>query len=534
MPWGIQDGYHDIRGEWHETSPAVRRQLRVAMGGLGDVEDPPPQTRPVWFVRHGTGPRIDRPAELVLEDGTHVKAVERLPRDLPLGYHDLHPDDGGATTRLIVSPERCHVRDGGRSWGWAAQLYATRSSASWGIGDFADLRTLARWSAQLGAGYVALNPIHAARSVPDPEPSPYFPSSRRFRDPLYLRIEDVPGFDPSDQTLSDAARAGRKLNDSRVIDRRRVHALKRTALERLWETFDGDTRFDAYVDDQGNALRQYAIYCTLAEEHGSGWSAWPSEHRRADSPSVERFASGHEEHVQFHSWIQWLLDEQLERAGDELALLGDLAVGVDPDGADAWVWRDVLAPGVRIGAPPDEFNLAGQDWGLPPFVPWRLRAARLRADRADASRRAPPLGRAAHRPRHGVVPPVLDPGGMHRGRRSLCALSRHRPARHRRSRERARRSGDRRRRPRHRRGLGPRPPRRTRCPVVSSRVVRGHASRVVPRACGRVRVDPRPPDDSRGLDGCRPEGPAASRARAQRGGSCRAPAAAGGADGART
>ena len=78
--------------------------------------------------------------------------------------------------------------------------------------------------------------------------------------------------------------------------------------------------------------------------------------------------------MRFHSWIQWLLDEQLAHAGRELALLGDLAVGVDPDGADAWVWRDVLAPGVRVGAPPDEFNLAGQDWGLPPFVPWRLRA----------------------------------------------------------------------------------------------------------------------------------------------------------------
>ena len=72
-------------------------------------------------------------------------------------------------------------------------------------------------------------------------------------------------------------------------------------------------------------------------------------------------------------------------------LLGDLAVGVDPDGADAWVWRDVLAPGVRIGAPPDEFNLAGQDWGLPPFVPWRLRAVGLRAVRADGAGRAPPL-----------------------------------------------------------------------------------------------------------------------------------------------
>jgi 4-alpha-glucanotransferase len=374
MPWGIEDGYHDIRGEWHETSPAVRRQLRVAMGGLGDVEDPPPQTRPVWFVRHRTAPRIDRPAELVLEDGTHLKASDRLPPDLPLGYHDLHPNDGGATTRLIITPDRCHVVEGERSWGWTVQLYAARSSASWGIGDLADLRALARWSAALGAGYVAVNPLHAPRLQPEPEPSPYYPSSRQFRNPLYVRIEDIRGFDASDQVQFEAAVAGRKLNDSRFIDRGRVYALKLAAFERLWEKFDGDARFDAYVDEQGHALRQFAIYCTLAEEHRSGWSTWPSQYRRADSPGVERFATANEDRVRFHSWIQWLLDEQLARAHHELPLLGDLAVGVDPDGADAWVWRDVLAPGVRIGAPPDEFNLAGQDWGLPPFVPWRLRA----------------------------------------------------------------------------------------------------------------------------------------------------------------
>ena len=210
MPWGIEDGYHDIRGQWHETSPEVRRQLRVAMGGLGDVEDPPPQSRPVWFVRQGTDPQINRPAELVLEDGTRLKAVDRLPPDLPVGYHDLLPDDGGATTRLIVTPDRCHLGARDRSWAWTVQLYATRSSASWGIGDLADLRTLARWSAGLGAGYVAVNPLHAPRPSPEPEPSPYFPSSRRFRNPLYLRIEEVPGFDPADDALASAATAGRR------------------------------------------------------------------------------------------------------------------------------------------------------------------------------------------------------------------------------------------------------------------------------------------------------------------------------------
>ena len=282
--WGIEDGYFDIRGQWHDTPPAMRRQLRVAMGGLGDVEDPPPRTRPVWFVRYGSAPPIDRPAELVLEDGTRLTAHEQLPPDLPLGYHELLPNDGGPTTRLIVTPDRCHLGSRERAWGWAVQLYAARSSASWGIGDLGDLRALAKWSAGLGAGFLGVNPLHASRPVPDTESSPYFPSSRRFRNPLYLRIEDVPGFSDADPVLSDAAAAGRALNASRVIDRGHVHVQKLRALEQLWSFFDGHAAFDAYVAEHATALEQYAVYCTLAELHGSGWSEWPSEHRRCDSP----------------------------------------------------------------------------------------------------------------------------------------------------------------------------------------------------------------------------------------------------------
>ena len=79
--------------------------------------------------------------------------------------------------------------------------------------------------------------------------------------------------------------------------------------------------------------------------------------------------------VAFWAWLQFLLDDQLRRAEEPLPLLTDLAIGVDPDGADAWVMQDLLAHGVRVGAPPDEFNRSGQDWGLPPFVPHALRDA---------------------------------------------------------------------------------------------------------------------------------------------------------------
>ncbi|MEY2452303.1 MAG: 4-alpha-glucanotransferase [Acidimicrobiaceae bacterium] len=373
-PWGIDDGYWDIAGRWHDTPEPTKRALRVAMGGLSDVADPPPATRPVWFVRYGSAPAIERPADLVLEDGTRVTATAALPPDLPLGYHDLLPNDGGPTTRLIVAPDRCHLPEGLRTWGWSAQLYATRSRASWGIGDLGDLATLARWAAAGGAGVVGINPLHAAQPGPQQDPSPYFPSSRRFRNPLYLRVEDVPGFSTTDKTLALAAEAGRSLNDNRIIDRDAVHALKLPALELLWNGFSDDAAFDAFLARGGSALRQFGVYCALAERHGGGWTEWPSEYRRPDSPSVTRFAAAQHERIRFHCWLQWLLDEQLASAGAEIALLGDLAIGFDPCGADAWVWQDTMAQGVRVGAPPDAFNADGQDWGLPPFVPWKLRA----------------------------------------------------------------------------------------------------------------------------------------------------------------
>ncbi len=180
--WGIEDGYWDVGGTWHDTPETTRRRLRVAMGGLADVDDPPPAGRPVWFVRHGTPAPTERPAEVVLEDGTSVLVDDALPPDLPLGYHDLHPSDGGPTTRLIVVPDRCAPAPE-RTAGWTIQLYAARSSASWGIGDLADLASLTQWATATGAGFVALSPLHAPLPVESPEPSPYFASSPSVAEP---------------------------------------------------------------------------------------------------------------------------------------------------------------------------------------------------------------------------------------------------------------------------------------------------------------------------------------------------------------
>lgn len=372
----IDDGYVDVHGTWHATDPQVRAALEAAARGAGPVptEPVPP---PLWFVRPGERHTMHRPATITLEDGTELDDVADLPPDLPIGYHRLDPDDGGPTTHLFVAPRRAApVPDRVRAV--AVQVYAARSTRSWGIGDLGDVADLARWAGNHGADSLLLSPLHAPLPVEGADPSPYFASSRLWRNPLHLHIEAIPGWDDADPELVELAEQGRALDQASRIDRARVWELKRAALGRLWATRrPRDRAFARWRAEQGDLLQGYATFCALAEHHGEGWHAWPATHRRPDAPAVERFAAEHADAVTFHAWVQWLLDRQHAEAASAapLGLVHDLAVGASPDGADGWLWQDVLAPGVRVGAPPDEFAPDGQDWGLPPFSPTRLRAA---------------------------------------------------------------------------------------------------------------------------------------------------------------
>ena len=371
--WGVLTGFRDATGGWRTASPET---ISAVLDALGADSERPADDGAVLVVRAGRRPRLAAPATLVLEDGTDLGTVSgRLPAGLPLGYHRLAREDG-TSTRLIVSPGRCHLPPRLRTWGWAVQLYALRSRRSWGIGDLADLADLAaRSAAELGAGMLLVNPLHAAAPTIPQQTSPYYPSSRLYRNPLYLRIEDVPGAAALGTRLEGLAAAGRELNRERLIDRDAVFGLKSEALESIWNGFHGDPGFDAYRAAEGEQLERFATWCALAEVHGPRWQEWPEGLRRPTGAEVERFRAERRRRVDHHAWLQWLIDRQLAAASEPLAVMHDLAVGVDPGGADAWSWQEILTPGVRVGAPPDEFNTAGQDWGLPPFHPWRLRRA---------------------------------------------------------------------------------------------------------------------------------------------------------------
>ncbi|SER15796.1 4-alpha-glucanotransferase [Faunimonas pinastri] len=278
-----------------------------------------------------------------------------------------------------------------RTWGVSTQVYSLRSERNWGMGDFEDLARYSEIAAEHGADFVGVNPLSALFFARPEHFSPFSPSNRQFLNPLYIAVDRIDGADELevDEELLAHARA------CETVDYRAVAALKKPALIHLFERFRaraerGDEpeaeSFETFSAHFGQPLYLHALFETLSEfmvqqGHGAGWYGWPEEYRHPGSDSVRAFAEEQAERVAFHVWLQWHADRQLGEAqhracaaGMRIGLYLDLAVGVSSDGSATWSERELTIPSARIGAPPDYFNAAGQDWGLAPLSPATLEA----------------------------------------------------------------------------------------------------------------------------------------------------------------
>ncbi len=370
---GVATWYRDAQRRRVDVDPDVVRRV---LGLLGVSADTPAQVRDALaaarvpqppgtvVLRQGRSRKVGEPGVLTDEHGTEVPVDGALPADLAPGWYSLTSADQ-RTTVLVAPPA---LPEPPRTWGWQLQLYALRSADSWGIGDLADLREFITWTATAhGSGTVLVNPLHAVTPTSPVQASPYSPSSRRFVNPLYLRITDIAAYRRGDPALRAAVDARWAGTPSERIDYEAIWRAKQAALELLWRA-DG-----APHPAMSEGLRDFATFCALAQRHGPCWSRWPTELRHPASASADP------RQVAFHAWVQQQCTEQLAATRDaargmDIGVVHDLAVGVDPEGADAWALQDVLATGVSVGAPPDTFNQQGQDWGLPPWRPDRLAA----------------------------------------------------------------------------------------------------------------------------------------------------------------
>lgn len=326
---------------------------------------------PTVVVRAGRARDVGVPGVVELEDGGTLEVDGTLPGDLPTGYHRLRAGD--ETAHLLVVPER--MPEVPLTWGWMLQLYSMHSRESWGMGDFADLAAIARRAAsEQGAGVLLVNPVQAVAPAHPVQRSPYSPASRRFANPLYLRVTETAAYAAADAATREQVLALAPEAEPELIDYDAVWDAKLEALERLW-------RFAERVEPDAS-LRDFATYCALAEELGADWRGWPEELRDPRGDGVARERERRADRIAFHAWLQHECRAQLDRAraeakdaGMSVGLVHDLPVGVSPAGADTWAQPELFAQDVRVGCPPDAFNELGQDWGLPPWRPDALAAA---------------------------------------------------------------------------------------------------------------------------------------------------------------
>ncbi len=337
--------------------------------------------------------------ESTLRDRKFVRKPISLPQDLPLGYHKitLSLENGPTSTaRLIVAPERAYQPqwlENGRGAGIAVSLYGVRSDRNWGCGDCTDLERLIDWTADLGAGFVALNPLHALANRQPYNTSPYLPNSIFYRNHIYLDIERIEDFPASSwaQRLIHSERVQHALADLRNaqyveyegVSRIKLEFLKICFLNFLIKEYRRDSErareFKAYVDREGDLLHKFAVHSALDEwihkthEDVWNWRAWPKEYQDPQSGETQEFHKSHWRSILLHKYIQWQLERQFNRSqeyakqkGLKIGIYNDLALATDSFGSDLWAHRPFYAAGCRVGSPPDDFSPKGQDWGFPP------------------------------------------------------------------------------------------------------------------------------------------------------------------------
>lgn len=406
---GIQTDFHDGQGHRHTPDMAALKIILDAM----PVRAPHRLLKGPVVARAGEESRTDltgdpsfpvtwsiRDGEQVVGQGIAGQPSIVWPADLPIGSYQLHLSDAslrGEDAPFISAPPKAFAGDFERAWLLAVQLYGVRSGRNWGIGDFTDLANLIELFAALGADGIGLNPLHALFDDRPADCSPYAPNSRLFLNPLYIDIERL--LPQASHRPPDAAIA--RLREGDTVDYVGVAAVKWPALRAAFEQFAASSDAERHADfeefrkRQGPLLARFACFEVLRHQFNRPWWDWPSEYRQPDDARCVQMREGeHAREIAFVEFVQWCADQQLgecqqlaTRLGMRVGLYLDVAVGVQTDGFDAWNEQTAISRHLSVGAPPDQLNSAGQNWGLAgfnaaglevtAFVPFRdmLRAA---------------------------------------------------------------------------------------------------------------------------------------------------------------
>ncbi|HTN82146.1 MAG TPA: 4-alpha-glucanotransferase [Sorangium sp.] len=271
--------------------------------------------------------------------------------------------------------------------GVTVPLFSLRSERSWGIGEIGDLPEFAAWVQPVGLRLVQLLPLG---EVSGGETSPYMALSAFGIDPMYISLSAVPEL-PAEavgEALGEDVEALERAKKSPRVDYDLVRRVKGRALRFAFDRFEREhhakqtpraAELAAFVKQQSDWLPDYAQFRAFKDGFGGiAWWDWPEEIRQRKPEALENLRRERARDILYYEYVQWLAHTQWEAAradlrGKGMEIMGDLPFMVSRDSADVWAHQDEFRHDMSVGAPPDQFNTEGQNWGLPPYFWARMR-----------------------------------------------------------------------------------------------------------------------------------------------------------------
>jgi 4-alpha-glucanotransferase len=323
-----------------------------------------------------------------------------LPAFTEPGYHKLR--NGNTELTLATAPERCitsvDIVGDQPLWGLAAQIYGLRRNGDYGVGDFGAAAALATAAAARGADVLALSPVHALFAAEPRHFSPYSPSSRLFYNPIYADPRCAFPEDVLQNVIGsvDGLTSEEHLVDLKLVDWPAAARARSAVLRALYALITSAEYADATFRQDFDRFRRTA--CPLLIDHATfeslhafhlaqsselwAWTNWAPELQDPSSIAVTDFAAAHRSEVDFHVFCQWIVSKSFadcqrtcRESGMRIGLVADLAIGMEASGSHVWSRRKDVLTGVSLGAPPDYYNAAGQNWGLTGFSPRGLQTS---------------------------------------------------------------------------------------------------------------------------------------------------------------
>ncbi len=391
---GIETSYRNIAGSIvHASEKALERLVDALERDEQRAHDKQPKDSldPVVVAEFGepirlTSRSVDDPSTLhgrvtvVAEDQTELEftigpggirprslgmagefAIDLGVADLPTGYYTLNHEHAGGTTsaHVLVRPPRAPLPP--RQFGLFAPLYGLRSESDWGVGSFTELARLAQWGSAHGAAFVGTLPLYPGFYDAEFEVSPYRPVSRIAWNELYLDVATLPEIAVAPEATRRLRSASlrhtlEELRRSSAVEYRSAYAEKQAVIASCAEAIDRSPRRAAF-----------GAYCA-ANPIAMAYARYRAD--RAGGTELERRRT-----TRFHEYAQFAADSALADVVDGgVPLYLDLPIGVHPGGFDPVHFSSSFLSGVSVGAPPDDFFLGGQDWGVPALDPIGMQA----------------------------------------------------------------------------------------------------------------------------------------------------------------